>query len=118
MKVVLAVAKVLIALYLTVCVGVHVYGAVHPFSAEPLWSHLVHTFSYALCLLAFLYQVPFRMGIYLLGMLYPFFYHAQCLWVQYSVHQVFSGICFSVVTILPVAGLMVWFIYRPKASNI
>jgi hypothetical protein len=107
MKYALLLLKALLALFLVICVSVHVYGIFVSATTEPLWSHIVHIISYVICLAAFLFRIKFRMHLYLLGMLYPFFYHARCAWIHFAAHHTLHPICMLVIVMLPLAGLMV-----------
>lgn len=97
--------KVLLAAFLAICVGVHVYGLLAPFSSESTLSHLIHLVGYSTCLLSVLLKKnPFTLPLYLCGALYPFFYHALCAWHSYSVAQELNYICWLVVVLLPLGG--------------
>lgn len=100
--------KILLAAFLAICVAVHIIGFFYPVSDEPMWSHAVHTVSYGLCLFAFLTRLKYGIFLYLLGMLYPFFFHARCAWHSFSMYAQFNAICVLVVILLPAIGYQVW----------
>lgn len=99
--------KILLATFLAICVAVHIIGFFYPVSTEPMWSHVVHVLSYGLCLFTLLKHVKHGIFIYLLGMLYPFFFHARCAWLSYNSGNL-SAICILVVLMLPAIGYQVW----------
>lgn len=105
MKIVL---KVLLALFLVICVGVHVYGLFTHFNDESDLSHIVHLLSYSLCLFTFLRPVKYRLWLYLAGLPYPFVYHALCLGRTYNEHQTVNYICLLVVVLLPAMAYWIW----------
>jgi hypothetical protein len=105
--------KVLFALFLAICIGVHVYGLVTRFSGESNASHVTHLVSYSLCLFVLLANRNTRFKIYLIGALYPFFYHANCAWNTFQTHHTLNGICLLVVVLLPLIG---WFIAKQNRS--
>ena len=99
--------KILLASFLAICVAVHIIGLFYPVSNEPVWSHIAHVVGYGLCLLAFLKRLKYGIFLYLLGMWYPFFFHARCAWDSYNSGQL-SAICILVVIMLPAIGYRVW----------
>ena len=102
------VIKVLLALFLVVCVGVHVYGLLEPFSSESTLSHIIHLIGYGTCLLAVLLKKnPFSLSLYLCGALYPFFYHALCAWDTYELSHSLNYICILVIVVLPLGAVWV-----------
>jgi len=99
--------KFLFALFLAICVGVHLYGLGAHFTDESNASHIIHIASYALCLFALLKRVDFRLAIYFVGSLYPFFYHANCAWNTFYLQHTLNGICLLVVVLLPLIGVFI-----------
>lgn len=97
------VEKFLFSLFLTVCVVVHIVGLIQPYTAEPSWSHVIHIVSYTSCLLALLVDFKHRTWVYVIGLLYPFYYHSVCL-SQFA-DAMSIVICGLVVVLLP---LMWW----------
>ena len=97
----------LIALFLIVCIGVHVAGFFVHVSNEGMLSHVIHLISYSLLLLAFLRPVKFRLLLYCIGFIYPFCYHANCFFVSMLQQHHFNSICFDVIFVLPIAGIMI-----------
>ena len=109
MKTTRLVIRILIALFLSVAVVVHLVGTFFPGKLpEPLWSHVVHIISYGLCLFTFLRPVKHRVFLFLLGAVYPFMYHANCFFTQLVNSGKFNHICFEVIVILPLAALLIW----------
>ena len=100
------IAKILIATFLAICVGVHIYGLYYRLYNEPEWSHFVHILSYSLCLYTFLRPVELRLPLYFTGTIYPFFYHASCFFLGLIEMHKFNYICFEVIIVLPLAGLL------------
>lgn len=95
------VAKILLSVFLVICVGVHVYGLFTHFNSESNLSHTVHLLSYALCLYSFVQPVKFRLWLYLVGLTYPFAYHALCLGKTYNELHSVNSVCLLVVVLLP-----------------
>jgi hypothetical protein len=104
MKTTSLIFKYLFAVFLVICVGVHVYGLFAPITHEGTASHLVHIASYSLCLLTFLVPVPGRPFVYLLAAVYPFAFHAHCAWVSLHDNGSLNGICILVVCALPMGA--------------
>lgn len=104
----MVVIRVLVALFLSICVAVHVYGLITRFNNESIPSHIIHLLSYSLCLFTFLRPVKYRLALYLLGTVYPVWYHAACFFTQLSQLHKFNSICFQVIVILPLAALLLW----------
>ncbi|MCW3126695.1 MAG: hypothetical protein JWO03_2353 [Bacteroidetes bacterium] len=100
--------KILMILFLLICVGVHVQGLLAPFSSEPVWSHIVHVISYTLCLVSIIRPFSWAWVAYTIGAIYPFLYHGRCAWIQYTVHDRFSAVCILVVVLLPLGSWIVW----------
>jgi len=71
--------KFLFSLFLTICVVVHIAGLIKPYTAEPIWSHLLHILSYMLCLGVLLFNCKNAKISFLIGAIYPFYYHLNCL---------------------------------------
>ncbi len=103
------IVKILLGTFLAICVGVHIYGLFYHSFNEPDWSHIVHIISYSLCLFTFLRPIKFRIWLYLLGAVYPFFYHARCFFVPLIELHKFNHICLEVIIVLPLAA---WFILK------
>lgn len=99
--------RILLAMFLAICVAVHIIGFFYPVSNEPMWSHTVHILSYGLCLFTFLKRIKHGVFLYLAGMLYPFFFHARCAWLSFNEGHT-SAICVLVVIMLPAIGYQVW----------
>lgn len=95
-------------LFLIICLAVHAIGLIRPFSTEPVWSHIVHLISYALCMYGILRTARTGWLLYTVGAIYPFIYHARCAWSQYTDRHELSGICILVVVLIP-AG---WWLVR------
>lgn len=108
MKKSLIVIRVLIALFLSIAIAVHVVELVRPTLDEPVWSHIVHLISYSLCLFTFLRVVKFRLLLYCTAMVYPVMYHANCFFTQLLHFDKFNAICFQVIVILPLAAVLIW----------
>jgi hypothetical protein len=109
MKSVRLVIRVLIALFLSIAVVVHLVGPFLPDKLpEPLWSHTVHAVSYGLCFFTFLRTVRYRLLLFGLGAVYPFVYHANCFFTLMVNEGKFNHICFEVIVILPLAALLIW----------
>jgi hypothetical protein len=108
MKNVGRIIKVLTALFLAVAVAVHVAGIFYPKFPEPLWSHIVHIFSYSLCLFTFLKHVKYRLVLYAAAAIYPVLFHANCFFTQLFTLHHFSAICFLVIVILPAAAVFIF----------
>ena len=107
------VVKVLLAVFLTICVLVHVYGLIyHPFPESDL-SHIIHILSYSLCLFTFLRPVKYRLLLYCMGAIYPFIYHANCFFTPLIELHKFNSICMLVIIVLPLAG---WLVYKQSRS--
>lgn len=102
-----SILKILLATFLAICVAVHIIGFFYPVSNEPMWSHALHVAGYGLCLFTLLKPVMHGIFLYLLGMLYPFFFHARCAWQSYNSGHL-SAICILVVIMLPLIGYRVW----------
>ena len=100
--------RILLAMFLAICVAVHIIGFFYPVSNEPMWSHTVHILSYGLCLFTFLKRIKHGVFLYLAGMLYPFFFHARCAWEGFNLYGQFNAICVLVVVLLPAIGYQVW----------
>lgn len=100
--------KILMATFLVVCVGVHVQGIISPFTSEPLWSHIVHIISYTLCLIAIIRPFSRAWVAYTIGAIYPFMYHARCVWMTYDIHHWLSPVCTLVIVLLPAGCWLVW----------
>jgi hypothetical protein len=109
--------KILISLFLAICIGVHIYGLFyHPFPESDL-SHVIHLASYSLCLYSLLSDIKFRFLLYSLGALYPFIYHANCFINQLVELHKFHPICFQVISILPIGAYWI-FLQRKKPEVI
>lgn len=102
------VIKVLLAVFLAICVGVHVAGLFVPVSDETPLSHVVHLLSYSLCLFVFLKRIKFHLILYCIGFIYPFIYHALCLQKTYELTGKVNPICMLVVILLPAIGVWMW----------
>jgi hypothetical protein len=102
------VAKVLLTVFLVICVGVHVYGLLTHFNNETDLSHIIHLLSYSVCLFTFLKRVKFRLWLYLAGLVYPFAYHALCLGKAYSELHTVNYVCLLVVVLLPAMAYWIW----------
>ena len=100
------VLKIVMILFLLICIGVHLKGILSPFSDEPTWSHIVHLVSYSICLISIARPFPMAMMTYTFGAIYPFIYHARCVWTQHELYQRWSPICILVVVLMPV-GMIV-----------
>ncbi len=95
-------------MFLAIGVGVHIYGLFSRFNDETVLSHIVHTISYALCLFAVLYsQKGNRLKyLYILGAVYPFYYHARCFFLQLSgTADVTIVVCLLVAVAMPLGIL-------------
>ncbi|MDB5283255.1 MAG: hypothetical protein JWO06_2330 [Bacteroidota bacterium] len=108
MKAIQVITKILFTIFLVICISVHVYGLIAPFSTEPVWSHIVHTISYCACLFTLLVSVKYRLGIYIVGACYPFIYHANCAWHSYADLGKLNPICLLVVVMMPLAAVFIW----------
>jgi hypothetical protein len=95
---------ILLSLFFVVCVFIHVYGLFYHVSDESILSHIVHIVSYSACFAAVVKNFKFPVYIYWLGAVYPFMFHAVCLYKSVSIANHISGICLLVVVLLPVAG--------------
>jgi hypothetical protein len=112
----LTVVKILLATFLSICVGVHIYGLIyHPFPESDL-SHVIHILSYSLCLFTFLRPIKFRLLLYCIGAVYPFFYHARCFFMPLIELHKFNVICLEVIIVLPLAGLLILKQNRPAVE--
>ena len=100
--------KILMSVFLVICIGVHVVGVVSPLTGEPLWSHIVHMISYAICLVSVLRPFSWRWVAYTIGAVYPFMYHARCAWTQFAIFGRYSAVCILVVVLLPTGIWLVW----------
>ena len=100
--------KILFAIFLVICIGVHVYGLFKPITHETTASHLIHIASYSLCLLTFLAPVQGRIIIYSLAAIYPFAFHAHCAWVSLADNGQLNGICILVVVMMPLGAFWIW----------
>lgn len=100
--------KTLLAVFLVVCVGVHVYGFFIHFNNESDLSHVIHLLSYSLCLFTFLKPVQYRVWLYFAGLVYPFVYHALCLGNTYHEHRTVNYVCLLVVVLLPAMAYWIW----------
>ena len=102
------IGRILLIIFLLICIGVHVTGLLSPFSDEPVWSHIVHLVSYIVCLLCMIRQTSFAWLAYTIGAIYPFIYHARCAWQQYEVYHRYSAICVFVVVMMPIGLALLW----------
>ncbi len=108
MKTTRVVIRILIALFLSVAVVVHLVAPFLPGKLpEPLWSHVVHLISYGLCLFTFLRPVKYRLLFFGWGAVYPFMYHAHCFFTQLVNSGKFNPICLIVIVILPLTALLI-----------
>ena len=103
---IIVVLKFAMILFLLICLGVHVRGVLSPFSDEPMWSHIVHLVSYTCCLICVIRPFPMAIVAYTIGAIYPFIYHARCVWTQHELYHRWSPICILVVVLMP-AGMIV-----------
>ena len=108
MKTILFILRVLIALFLTIAVTVHVVGLFMKVSDESILSHIVHIIGYSLCLFTFLRQIKFRLLLFGVGAVYPFYYHANCFFTHLIQQHHFNYICFEVIIVLPLAALLIF----------
>ena len=99
---------VFFALFLVICIAVHVVGLATHYSDEPVYSHIIHTISYCICLFTLLRPVAYRTLLYSLAAIYPFCYHANCAWMHYSLQGKLSPICIYVVIMMPLCGVWIW----------
>jgi len=110
--------KFLLGSFFAFCIGVHIYGLIKPFSQETVLSHIVHSASYTLCLFALLKFSNYRLLLFVLGAIYPFFYHARCAYQTFLTHHTLNGICLLVVAIIPLGALWLQFEKNlPQALN-
>ena len=103
------IARILLGTFLAIGVGVHIYGLFYHLYNESDLSHVIHIISYSLCLFAFLRPVKFRLLLYCIGAVYPFFYHANCFFTPLIELHKFNSICLQVIIVLPLAA---WFIQK------
>jgi len=100
------------ALFFFICIGVHVYGLLIPFSSETILSHLVHILSYGLCLWAVvggqltLSHPNAKVFIYGLGSIYPLFIHVPCTFSAFANGGV-NWVCLLVIIFIPAGFLAV-----------
>ena len=107
--------RILIALFLVICILVHVVGLVRPFSEETVLSHILHIISYGMCLAAFWLYFPFRIPVYLIGAVYPLYIHGDCLAHYLSAEHRVNIICLLVVVVLPLAAIWMFYEHRKTA---
>jgi len=98
----------LFTIFFLICIGVHLVGLFTRYSDEPVISHIVHTISYSVCLLTLLKPLRLRTLLYSSAAVYPFLYHANCAWVNYSVYGKLNPICILVVVMMPLCALWIW----------
>lgn len=98
--------------FFVIGVSVHIVGLIKPFSAEPVWSHIVHIVSYSICLAAVWLKGNLSRWMYLAGALYPFYYHMQCA-VQQALQQQINTICIITCVVLLGGLLLLW--QHPKS---
>jgi hypothetical protein len=117
MKAAQLIVNILFTIFLIICIAVHVVGlcvAGHlftlssPISDEPAYSHIIHLVCYCICLFALLRPIKYRTLVYCLAAIYPFYYHAHCAWVSYTVHHEFNAICILVIIEMPLIALWIW----------
>ena len=108
MKTTLLIIRGLIALFLTIAVTVHVVGLFMHVSDECILSHIIHIISYSICLFTFLRPVKFRLLLFGVGAVYPFYYHANCFFTHFFQQHYFNSICFEVIVVLPLAALLLF----------
>lgn len=114
MKILEPVVRTLISMFLTIAVAVHLAGPFFPDKLpEPLWSHLLHTVCYSVCLFTFLRPLKFRLWLFVLAAIYPFAFHAKCFWVSFAQREQLNIICLLVIIVLPLAG---WLIQKQNHS--
>lgn len=109
------VSRILVALFLVICILVHVVGLVTPVSDETLLSHLVHLASYGMCLAAFWLSFSMRIPVYLVGAVYPVYFHGQCLLHTWTSAHRINVICLLVVVILPLTAIWMFYQHREQA---
>jgi hypothetical protein len=101
-------ANILFTLFLIICIAWHVVALAMHLENDPVYVHLVFLVCYGICLLALLRPIKYRTIIYCLAAIYPFYYHAHCAWVSYTVHDKFNTICILVVVEMPLIALWIW----------
>jgi hypothetical protein len=100
--------QILFAIFLLICIGVHIYGLYGHMTHESTASHFIHIVSYCLCLLAFLVALPGRPFVYSMAAVYPFMFHAHCAWLSLINEGRLNGICILVVAMLPLGAIWVF----------
>ena len=98
----------LFALFLLICIGVHIVGLVTKYSDEPIYSHIIHTICYCTCLFALIRPLRYRTEIYSVAAVYPFLYHANCAWMHYSLQGKLHPICILVIILMPLIAAWIW----------
>jgi hypothetical protein len=117
MKTLSLIFKYYLALFLVICLGVHVYGLYTHYSNETTQSHITHLVSYSLCLLAVLVKLRYRFLVYSFASVYPFLYHANCAWAGYINAGRLNPICIYVVIMMPLGMLWVLTEAGDKPAN-
>jgi len=100
--------KILLALFFVICLVVHVQGLLYHSYPESNVSHVIHLVSYSVCLLTTLRVINYRLLLYLAGLVYPFCYHANCLWMHYNLEHKISPVCLLVVVLMPLGAGWIW----------
>lgn len=90
----------LIALFFLICLGVHVYGLIAPFSEETPLSHVVHLVSYGMCLFAILQNFRTQVLVYIFGSIYPLYIHVPCAWSALEKGHL-NWVCLAVTFFIP-----------------
>lgn len=100
--------KTLFALFLSICVLVHVAGLFTHVSEESVFSHITHIITYGTCLLIAIRPTKQPAIIFPVAALYPFFFHARCAVIPLIEEQRYNAICWLVVFMLPLISWWVW----------
>ena len=112
---VILVLKVLMNVFLLICIGVHIWGLMSPVTSEPVYSHVIHLVSYSVCLVSLTRPFLWARVAYTIGAVYPFIYHARCVWEHYETYHRLSPVCILVVVLLPVGMLLIGYKEQAKA---
>ena len=108
MKNVPVVITVLFSTFFVIFIGVHVVGLTTRFSDEPVYSHIIHTICYGICLYTIIRPIKHRTLLYSIAAVYPFLYHLNCAWTHYTLQGKISPICSLVVVLMPLGTMWLW----------
>jgi hypothetical protein len=107
MKTVRLITTTLFVLFFVPAIAVHFIGLFKHITDESTASHLIHVFSYSLCLYTILFAVKHRLSLYAIGAVYPFLFHANCFLTPLLQQNKISPICLLVIVMLPLGALWI-----------